>query len=147
MHRLFNFDKKTLGIIQCIRNDIRKKKKRIKDEFKVKEKRGRKGIGASYRISVVYPRGSVTVRTLESRLHPPVQEREPPRALGTYNMCNLDSGELGSPRSLKAADSEGGGGGSSVCRSSPSILCDSSRRDPSRFRNSTCAHTTSFTWR
>lgn len=51
----------------------KKKRKKIEriEEFKVKEKRGRKETGASYRISVVYPRGSVTVRTLESRLHPP----------------------------------------------------------------------------
>lgn len=34
-------------------------------------------------------------------------------------MCNLDSGELSSPRSLKAADSEGGGS-ATVCRSSSS---------------------------
>lgn len=52
----------------------KKKRKSIEDEIQSKRRNGeggRKGIGASYRISVVYPRGSVTVRTLESRLHPP----------------------------------------------------------------------------
>lgn len=123
-----------------------KKKEKIEriEEFKVKEKRGRKETGASYRISVVYPRGSVTVRTLESRLHPPVQEREPPRALGTYNMCNLDSRELGSPRSLKAAGSEGGGG--SMCVDLPPRSFAIHRGEIRPDRNSTFAHSTSFAW-
>lgn len=59
------------------------------------------------------------------RVTSPVQQREPPRALGTYNMCNLDSRKLSLPRSLKAADPEASG---SSCNRTSRSLAKSRRR-------------------